>query len=269
MADPARRPLSVNRLRFPASALKDLSEEQRSSLLLLGLIVNETNWLYKLLVRAVQGLPKVPAAHPDNPEEEAGWALTLALTTTLVGKVHEGWRSINKSRLRATLAQLPLSDDLKALKRQVGRGLSGKLFSDIRNKMGFHYDEEMFDLSNLLDHLDDRDTHIYATPQGYRGDLLSPLSTLAIANFLTGLAEPPASSEPGAAAEPLAAYRRTLDEVIEVAGFFCQFASDAYSALIAGHVPGLMVKALSIPDAPESSDARVFFFVHPPENLEG
>src|SRR5260370_26884479 len=121
MADHARRPLAVNGLRSPASALKDLCEEQRSSLLLLGLIVNETNWLYKLLVKAVQGLPEVPAAHPDDPEEEARWALTLALTTTLVGKVHEGWKSIHKPRLRATLARLPLSDDLTALKKQVGR----------------------------------------------------------------------------------------------------------------------------------------------------
>src|SRR5260370_21076797 len=110
MADTAGRPLAGTRLRFPAAALKDLWEEQRSSLLLLGLIVNETNWLYKLLVKAVQGLPEVPAAHPDDPEEEARWALTLAVTTTHVCKLLRVLKSIPKPILLATHLQLPVTD---------------------------------------------------------------------------------------------------------------------------------------------------------------
>ena len=57
--------------------------KHRSALLLLGLFLNEANWLRKLLVKAVLGIS-------ETPDGQANFALTALLATTLAGKIYEG-----------------------------------------------------------------------------------------------------------------------------------------------------------------------------------
>jgi hypothetical protein len=93
------KPLNIEKLTLPVSAIHAMAADQRSALLLLGLFLNEVNWLRKLLARAV-------SATPDEPEGQANFALTVLLATTLVGKVHEGWDRITEGTLCNTLDKL-------------------------------------------------------------------------------------------------------------------------------------------------------------------
>jgi len=68
---------------------------------------------------------------------------------------------------------------------------------------------------------------------------------------------------------PLDAYKRVLDEVVEVGGLFGDFISAILTILIGREFKGrLSVETIPIHDAPESGNEQVRFFVHPPSNLE-
>jgi len=92
------KPLIVNRLKFPLSALWAMPAERRSALLLLGVLVNEANWLYKLFLKTAHSLPMRPTDNSNNPEVQANFSLSIFLTTTLVGKIYEGWDCICNGR---------------------------------------------------------------------------------------------------------------------------------------------------------------------------
>jgi hypothetical protein len=208
-----------------------------TAILLLGVLVNETNWLNKLLLKTGQILPKRPTDSSDDPEVQANFALTILLMTTLVGKIHEGWIAIGKGNLRVTLDGLSLSEEMKALKAQIRIRLSRKgLFSQIRNKVAFHFDQQMINFSKLEKHLDDKSAAHYVTEAGYRGDMISHLSTLAILDSLLGFANlvPGSSAAPiDVKKDPLAAYQRVLAEVLKVGGLFGDLISAILTILIA------------------------------------
>jgi len=103
------KPLRLKKLNLPLSTFWAMSDEHRSALLLLGLFLNEANWLRKLLVKAVRALPEELVQRPLTPEEEANHALTMLMMTTLVGKIWEGWGLISRGdKLRPTLEGLSL-----------------------------------------------------------------------------------------------------------------------------------------------------------------
>jgi hypothetical protein len=184
---------------FSFAAFRALPSEGRSSILLFGVLVTQTNWLHKLLIRITETLPKRPTDTTNDPESQANFALTILLLTTLIGKIHEGWLAIGKGSLRATLDTLTLPDDIKALKTELDSRLSGNLFSRIRNNIGFHFDEKFINFSKLEKHLDDKSTAHYVTEAGYRGDMISHLSTLAILDPLLGFA----NLVPGSSTAPI------------------------------------------------------------------
>lgn len=244
--------------------------ENRSALLLLGLFLNEANWLRKLLVRAALGIS-------DGPEGQASFALTMLLATTLAGKIHEGWDRISNGRMRGVLDELTLPGELSALKATIAARLAGqepegeqgqpktegekkaRLFLRIRNNIAFHYPDRKFDFAKLDAHIDDTDTIVYMTPQGYGGDVLCHLSTLV-------------GIEPILALNSDADYRVALqevwEEVTEVAGMYCTFVAEVLASLVMTTVPNVSSETLTIPDAPDAADDSMRFFVHPPDDLE-
>jgi hypothetical protein len=267
-----RKALVVKKFQFPFSALRALPAERQSAILLFGVLVTQTDWLHKLLIKITPLLPKRPTDTTNDPESQANFALTILLLTTLIGKIHEGWLAMGKGNLRATLEGLMLSDGLKALKAELDTRLSGKLFSRIRNNVGFHFDEEFINFLKLEKDLDDKGTAHYVTAAGYRGDMISHLSTLAILDPLLGFA----SLVPGSASAPIdvkknpsLAYRRVLDEVVEVGGLFGDFTSAILAILIGREFKDrLTIETIPISDAPEQGDEQIRFFLHPPRNLE-
>jgi hypothetical protein len=128
----------------------------------------------------------------------------------------------------------------------------------IRNNIAFHYPERLLDFKKLTRHLSDSDATIFLVPEGYGGDVLSHISTLA------GL-------EPLLAISDDADYRVALEdvckEVIDVAGRYGEFVSEVIVMLVMKFVPNMTFENLTVPDAPEAEEERLRFFVHPPRDL--
>jgi hypothetical protein len=79
------KPRLIQKMKLPAAVIRSMTADHRYALLMLGIFINEANWLRKLLVRAVL------ATADDEPEGQANFSLTTLLATTLAGKIHEGW----------------------------------------------------------------------------------------------------------------------------------------------------------------------------------
>lgn len=247
-------PLTVRRLVVPLSFFRTIPPEKQSALTLLGMFLNDANWLRKLLVQAVLGIS-------ETPDGEANFTLTALLATLLAGKLHEGWTRMGENDLRAVLDGLPMPDALRTLRAEIERRLSSKLFKRIRNNLAFHYPNRKLDFAKLTAHLDDADLHIYVTMDGYNGDVLSHISTLA------GL-EPLLAIDPDS--DYRVALRRVWDEVTHVTGLYCIFVAQAQASLLLSVRPpdGLPTDDVTIPDAPEAAHHPLRFFVRPPAELE-
>ncbi len=236
---------------FKVAELQALQVKHRSALLLLGLFLNEANWLRKLLVKAVLGMS-------DTLEGQANFALTALLATTLAGKIHEGWDRITEGHLHEALKDVDLPEELKPLQEELAAALAGKTFVRIRNNIAFHYPKRPLDFKKLTEHLEDSDAIIYMVPKGYGGDVLSRLSTLA-------------GIEPLLAINTDSDYRVALksvwDEVTNVAGLYCHFVSEVMASFVLKFLPSVSVEDVTIPDAPEADEGLLQFFVHPPSDL--
>lgn len=255
------KPLGLKKIKLPLSSFWAMSDEHRSSLLLLGLFLNEANWLMKLLVKTGKALPPEPVPRAHTPEEEANYSLVMLTMTTLVGKIWEGWGLISRGKkLRPTIDALVLPNDLRTLEAKLARELSTDLFVRIRNNVSFHYSEKLIDLSRLKPLVTERDTHIYVTGEGYIGDTLCPLSTLA------GL-EPVLHSKP--TVDVQIALREVIAEILPVVGSYCDFVSRLLILLIVDDFGRVAFENVTVPDAPEvETEPMIHFFVHPPKDLE-
>jgi hypothetical protein len=87
-----QKPLGLKKIKLPLSTLWAMSDGRRSALLLLGLFLNEANWLRKLLVKALKGLPSELVNRPLTPEEEASLfeeSCRLEQASALMGRARE------------------------------------------------------------------------------------------------------------------------------------------------------------------------------------
>jgi hypothetical protein len=242
------RSRELKKIILPLKVLEAMPLERRSALLMLGLLLNEANWLRKLLITAVLGTS-------DSPEGQASYSLTLLMATTLVGKVHEGWTRLEKGWLHDAL---DVPDTMKPLRDKLAVLLSAKTFVRIRNNIGFHYPEKPLDFKKLSQHIDDSDAIIFMAPEGFEGDLLSHISTLV-------------GIEPLLATNSDPDYQTVLtsvwDEVTNATGLYCNFVSGLIATLISQSVPGFTVEDITLPDAPEANQTPIRFFIHPPGDL--
>ena len=245
------RPRDLRKITLPKKDLDAMKPEHRSALLMLGLFLNEANWLLKLLVRSVDGMS-------DDPEGQASFSLAMLMATTLAGKVYEGSNQIRKGWLSIALKEVQLSDELKLLRKQLNKRNSGDTLKDIRKKIAFHYPEERLDFNNLAQYVEDSDAALFMVPEGYVGDILSHLSTLA-------------GIEPLLALKDGTTYKDKLqtvwDEVLETTRLYCRVVGELMIALLGQSIPNVRVEDRTIPDAPEAHQL-IRFFVHPPSNLD-
>src|SRR5271169_3051158 len=116
------KPRSIKKITVPVADLRAMSDDHRYAILLLGLLSNEANWLRKLLVKAVLGITDGP-----EPDGQANFALTALLTTTLVGKIHEGWERVANGRLGKILDGIGMPAELGDLREKIDRELNGKI----------------------------------------------------------------------------------------------------------------------------------------------
>ena len=116
------KPRQIKKLNLPITTLRSMSEDHRYAILLLGLFLNEVNWLRKLLVRAVLGITDGP-----EPDGQANFGLTALIATTLVGKIHEGWDRIATGRLGKILDMVLLPPELGKVRQEIDAALKGRL----------------------------------------------------------------------------------------------------------------------------------------------
>jgi hypothetical protein len=231
-----------------------MSEDHRYAILLLGLFLNDANWLRKLLVRAVLGITGTP-----EPDGQANFGLTALIATTLVGKIHEGWDRIATGRLGKILDTVLLPSELAKLRQEIDAALNGKTFLRIRNNIAFHYPDRKFDFQKLAAHLDDTDAVIYMAPEGYQGDVFSQIASLAGIEPLVAL---------NADQDYRVALKAVWEEVTRVTGLYCIFVNEAMASVLMKSVPRMTYDDVEIPDAPEADEGSLRFFVHPPSDLE-
>jgi hypothetical protein len=235
-----------------ASNLRAMSDDHRYAILLLGLFLNEANWLRKLLVKAALNIG-------DDPEGQANFGLTALLATTLGGKIHEGWDRIANGRVGSILNVIGLPPELSQLRDSIAAALQTKTILRIRNNIAFHYPDRKFDFAKVAAHVDDADTVIYMVPEGYAGDVLSHVSTLAGIEPLLALNDAEDYHE---------ALKNVWEELTDLSGNYCVFISEALATVLLTAVPNMLVEDVTILDAPEADEHPSRFFVHPPTDLD-
>jgi hypothetical protein len=246
-----RKPLTIRKLTLPVASLRSLPSEQRSAILLLGLFLNEANWLRKLLVKAAMGTV-------NDLEGQASFALTVQIATTLAAKIHEGWKQVRAGMLAKTIHAVALPDDLKALRKDINRELAKPTISTIRNSYAFHYPAAL-DFAKLAS-IDDTDSVIYATESTYNGDIFSHLSSLAALEPLLAI---------DAATDWQKALVAVWNDVTKVAGLYCFFLAELLTLLIREWLDGKFKTDKVVErDVPQLLDCPLRFFVHPPADLE-
>jgi hypothetical protein len=242
--------LAIRKLVIPVAALRSLTAEQRSALFLLGLFLNDANWLRKLLVIATMSMG-------DGPDGQAGFALTVNIATTLAAKIHEGWKKVQTGTLGKTIHGVTLPEQLKALRKQINKALETPTIGRIRNSFSSHYPATL-DFAKLP--IDDDDSILYATESAYNGDVFSHLSSLV-------------ALEPLLAINMKADWRQGLvdvwNEVTIVAGLYCFFLSECLGLLISQWLAdNITTTSVIKPNAPKLHELSLQFFVHPPSNLQ-
>lgn len=258
----AMNPFPLFKVKIPLDAFWNLPEERRSAILLLGLFLNEINWLMKLLAKAAQGLPKEAGQPQLTPEQEAAEDLAALFATTLVGKVWEGWDRLcdSKGVPVRMLDRLPMSPDTQKLQADFEQKLSTKLFVKIRNNAGFHYNPEQIHVDRLKGLLSNLDTHFFIHPQGAVGFTLSRLSTLALLEAIV---------DDVGATDRAEAFTKRIHEILDTTGIYSRFVSGLLIELIKKEFPPLKYERIEIQDAPTIDDdtGSIKFFVHPPNDF--
>lgn len=250
------KPRTIKKMTLPVADLRAMPDDRRYAILLLGLLLNEANWLRKLLAKAALSITDGP-----EPDGQANFALTALLATTLVGKIHEGWDRVANAnrRLGKILDGIGMPVELSELRNQIDDALKGKTFLRIRNNLAFHYPDRKFEFGKLNDHLNDSDTVIYMASEGYQGDVFSQISSLA-------------GIEPLVALDLDYDYRGALkviwEQVTSVTGLYCIYITEAMGTVLLKSSLRLSIEDIVISDAPEADEHPLRFFVHPPSELE-
>ena len=243
-------PLTVKKIVISPAALLALSPEQRSTLLLLGPLLNEANWLRKILVQAVMGIS-------DTPEGQAQFALVVTLATTLGSKLYEGWPRLNQQPIGPLMRTLPLPPELVALRKQLHPRFDGSgLVNKVRNQFGFHYPANL-DFSRLPTP-DEADTTLFVTDKGYRGDVFANISALAAIDALIVHCPHPDWHD---------SLREIWEEITDLAGGYCTYVSELIAFVLTQWLSGKCdVSDVVLPNVPslDAFPAQLAFFAHPP-----
>ena len=126
--------MDIHKFSFPTSVLTALPRDQLSALLLLGLFLNEANWLQNILL--ISTLDQ--SGH--EAEEKARLALSLMTAKLLAAKIHEGWNRLSHDPLKITLDGLPKSPGVEELRALLAQKLAkNSLMHQVRLGHAAHY----------------------------------------------------------------------------------------------------------------------------------
>lgn len=245
------RTRNLKKITLPIKDLQEMNAEHRAAILALGMFLNEANWLRKLLVTATYGIS-------DTPEGKASFSLTAFMAAMLAGKIHEGWKRIRTGPLCETVKDFKIPHELDELRKKLEVALMPEsTIHKIRNYVAFHYPRKM-DFDKLTHHIDDTDTAIFISAEGYSGDVLSCLSTLAGIEPLIAISDEK---------NYLEALEEIWNEITEIAEVYCKFMCELQALLISNTLPNTYVEDVSVEGSPNSDEIMINFFSFPPNNL--
>jgi hypothetical protein len=241
--------LTVRRGTFPSRVFQSLRREERSALLLLGLLLNEANWTRKLLAKASH------VEFPPGPEQEANLGLMTMLGALLAAKIYEGWDTIRSGDIAHTLNTTTVPSETTQLRQTLEEAVRrGSIIYRIRNTFAFHYPQSL-DVSDL-DRRKQDDLAVLIT--GFAGDTYATMSTRATMEPLIALFPDLPWQE---------ALTRVWNEALDASFVYCEYVSGLLAAVISKAVPtGLDVQNFSLTNQPHADDERITFFTLPPKN---
>jgi hypothetical protein len=86
----------IHKFSFPVSTLEALPKDQLSAFLLLGLFLNEANWLQNLILFSTLD------QSGSEPEKKGRLALSLMLSKMPAAKIYQGWWRMQGNPMKRT-----------------------------------------------------------------------------------------------------------------------------------------------------------------------
>lgn len=236
--------LKIHKFTYSPAAILAMNDDRRSAFLLLGLFLNEVNWLQKLLI---MGMPD--ERHDPEPVMQSNLSLAILLTKLLAGKIHAGGERLRDQPLCTLLPVLNLSKRGRELELKLVAILKkNSTIHRIRKSSAFHYPQNL----TLAEPLPaQEELALYLTP--HVGDGLVHLSDLATVEALV--------SEPGMNhRELIDAFDSMLGEVIDAAGIYTEFLVEVIKAVVDEIPEAPIQQELLLTDAEPLDAVRPKFF---------
>jgi hypothetical protein len=238
--------LRIHKLTFSPVSILQMTDDRRSAFLLLGLFLNEVNWLQKLLI---MGMPD-ERIDPE-PVMQSNLSLAILLTKLLAGKIHAGGERFRDQPLRSLLANLRLSRRGVELKNRLDTILqSNSTIHRVRINSA-HYPQNL----NLMEPLPGQEElAVYLTPNV--GDVFMHLSDLAA---IEALVPAPINSQD----ELLASLDQMIREVVDAAGVYTEFIAEIIRVLIDEMPENSIQEEILLANAEPLDAVRPKFFAFP------
>jgi hypothetical protein len=237
----------IHKFSFSLSALKALHKDQLSAFLLLGLFLNEVNWLQKLLLVSMLDQSGSEAEHKGR------LSLSLMLSKMLAAKIHEGCRRMQSNPMKRTLEIIPSTERARLLHQELAQMVAyGSLIYSVRNFHASHYPTKLS--LDELPGIDQSELSIYFTK--YNGDTISLVSELSAAAEMIKITGKETIDE---------AIGIILDEIIKAVVIYCEI----LHLQIEGFIDVLGIPytegSISNDDAPALDSIHLHFFASQPE----
>jgi hypothetical protein len=88
--------MDISKISYSAAQLEGMGPQNLSAALLLGLFLNEVNWLQKLLLITTMD------ESGNEAEHQARLSLSLMLSKLLATKMHAGWMAMTTGTVKQT-----------------------------------------------------------------------------------------------------------------------------------------------------------------------
>ena len=98
------KPRLIKKMKLPAAAIRSMTADHRYALLMLGIFINEANWLRKLLVRAVL------ATADEEPEGQANFFVDHSIGDNIGGEDSRRMESHADGKLGEVLDNIGLPE---------------------------------------------------------------------------------------------------------------------------------------------------------------
>lgn len=237
--------MDITRINYTAAQLESAGADNLSALLLIGLFLNEANWLQKLLLISTMDEPDT------EPEHRAHLSLSLMLAKLIAAKMLEGWLRMTSNPMKRTLDALALPKDVLELRAKLEPLLvKDSIIYKVRNFHGGHYPTKLS--LDRLPGINPGDVVLFMTP--YSGDTISTISELAAAAELANIAPAPMLHE---------SVDEILKQTVGALGLYCSFMHGVLAELLCEKVQGKPSHEELPNDAPPLDSVKLRFFAAP------